>query len=75
MKNGCLLKIARVLKVFLDYKNGMEKRNQTAGELIYSTLMSWSCQNRYGFKVCCVSNKNDFASILIKKCFIIGGII
>lgn len=53
----------------LDYKNGMEKRNQTAGELIYSTLMSWSCQNRYGFKVCCVSNKNDFASILIKKMF------
>lgn len=51
------------------YANGYEKKDQTAGEYIYATLSSWSCSNRYDFKILCFPNKDDFSKIMINKMY------
>lgn len=51
------------------YISGYEKKNITAGMYIYTTLSSWSCENRYGFKIECIPNKEDFASIMLNKMY------
>lgn len=51
------------------WKCGYEKKNQLAGEMIYATLCSWSCANRYNFKIQCIPNIAYFASIMINKMF------
>ena len=50
-----------------DYKSGYEKKKYTAGMRIYSTLSSWACNNRYGIKVECLPDKNQFANIMLNK--------
>ena len=52
-----------------DYASGYELKNQTAGQRVYSTLNSWQCNNRYGFKIQCLPVKEDFANILLIKMF------
>lgn len=49
--------------------NGYERRNQLAGEMIYATLCSWSCANRYDFKIKCIADKKDFTNIMLIKMF------
>lgn len=51
------------------YKSGYEKRNYTAGKYIYATLSSWACENRYGIKIECIKNKDDFATIMLNKMY------
>lgn len=51
------------------WKSGFGKNKEFAGKMIYTTLLSWSCENRYGFKICCLENKNDFARVMILKMF------
>ena len=51
------------------YTNGYERRSQTAGQRIYATISSWSCANRYDFRVACLPNKADFAPVMLSKMF------
>lgn len=51
------------------YKSGYETRNYNAGMYIYATLSSWSCENRYGIKIACIKDKNDFANIMLNKMY------
>lgn len=57
------------LESIKQYSNGFEKRNITAGNMVYSTLLSWSCNNRYAIKIECVEHKSDFAKIMLNKMF------
>ena len=41
------------------WMSGYERKNCTHGSIIYSTLSSWACGNRYDFKIECIP-KNDF---------------
>lgn len=52
-----------------EYSSGYEKKNQKAGERIFSTLNSWQCSNRYNFKVLCLPKKEDFVGKLLVKMF------
>lgn len=52
-----------------EYSSGYELKEQTAGQRIYSTLSSWSCANRYDFRIQCLPNKKQFAKILLIKMF------
>lgn len=52
-----------------NWRSGYEKKDITAGELCYYTLLSWCCGNRYDFKVTCLPMKEHFAPIMILKFF------
>lgn len=43
------------------WKSKYSQTNRPSGEIIYSTLMSWSSGNRYNFKILCIQDRNEFA--------------
>lgn len=51
------------------HTNGFERKAQTAGEYIHATLSSWSCSNRYDFKILCFPNKNNFGKYMLNKMY------
>jgi hypothetical protein len=45
------------------------KQGKNAGKHLYSTLLSWSCNNRYGFKIVCALSQSELAVEMVNMAY------
>ena len=52
-----------------EWRSGYEQRKCTHESMVYATINSWASENRYGFKIECVPNKANVASVMLSKMY------
>lgn len=52
-----------------NWESGFEKTSRTNGNIAYTALMSWSCGNRYNFRIECLKDKEEFAPVMLTRMY------
>lgn len=57
------------LEEMKEWTSGYETQKKTNGEICYTTLISWSCANRYDFKIKCLKEKEQFVIAMLNQMY------